>query len=293
MDFRWPPPPDGRPEQPPVSRGPRSGRPTMPTPPTELVATPHGVELEVLDSGSGAPVTVFAHGLGQGITETRPLGSGVIGRKIFPHLRGHGRSGAPGGTWTYADLARDLRAVADLTGATRALGISLGAAALARLVADNPTRFERLVFFLPAVLDKPRPAASRARLEALLAAVEEQDPSAIAEAVTPEIPAPMRGSSASWAYLRQRVDHLMHFGLGAGLASLPDEVPVPDPAVLSAVTVPALVIGARGDDLHPHEVARALADALPQAELHIYDRPGVLWTERADLRERVASFLNA
>jgi 3-oxoadipate enol-lactonase len=68
---------------------------------------------------------------------------------------------------------------------------------------------------------------------------------------------------------------------------------VPDPAVLSAVTVPALVIGARGDDLHPHEVARSLAEALPDAELHVYDRPGVLWNERADLRERVAGFLNA
>ena len=85
MDFRWPPPPDGRPDRyrPPVNRGPQTGRPTLPVPPTELVATPHGVELECLATGSGRPVTVFAHGLAGGIAETRPLGSGVHGRRVF------------------------------------------------------------------------------------------------------------------------------------------------------------------------------------------------------------------
>ena len=50
MDFRWPPPPDGRPDRfrPPVTRGPQTGRPTLPAPPTEQIATPHGVELEQL-----------------------------------------------------------------------------------------------------------------------------------------------------------------------------------------------------------------------------------------------------
>src|SRR5436190_2901913 len=99
MDFRWPPPPEGRPDRyrPPVNRGPQTGRPTLPAPPTELVTTPHGVELECLVAGvtgpvirgpdgtvqaalpgppavggAGQPGTVFAHGLGGGIAETRP-----------------------------------------------------------------------------------------------------------------------------------------------------------------------------------------------------------------------------
>ena len=54
----------------------------------------------------------------------------------------------------------------------------------------------------------------------------------------------------------------------------------------------ALVIGCAGDDLHPVAVAEQLAAALPHATLHVYDRPGVLWTERADLRERISTFLN-
>ena len=48
----------------------------------------------------------------------------------------------------------------------------------------------------------------------------------------------------------------------------------------------------QGDDRHPVEVAEQFAAALPRATLHVYDRPGVLWTDRADLRERIAGFLN-
>lgn len=240
----------------------------------------------------GDPVTVFAHGLGQSITETRPLGSGVAGRKVYFHFRGHGRSSSPPGGWTYQDLARDLRAVADLSGATRALGVSMGAAALARLVMDNPGRFARLVFFLPAAVDKPRGEYARERLAALISAAEDQDAAALAEVLSREIPPSMRGTITSWAYLRQRIDQLVHFGLGAGLSTVLDAAPVPDPDALAAVTAPALVIGCRGDGLHPLDVARDLAAALPEAELHVYDRPGVLWYERSDLRDRITGFLN-
>lgn len=295
MDFRWPPPPDGRPDRyrPPVTRGPQTGRPTLPTPPTELVATPHGVELECLYTGSGEPTTVFAHGLGHGIAETRPLGSGVAGRKVFFQFRGHGRSAAPPGEWTYLDLARDLRAVADLSGATRALGVSLGAGALCRLLADNPFRFDKIVFFLPTVLDTQGPDAAQRRLLALLAAVQAGDAAATAEAVSQEVPAHLRGTPTAWTYLRQRLDQLMRDGLGAGLAGLLDQAAVADAAPLGEVTSSALVIGCRGDELHPADVAEALASVLPQATLHIYNKAGVLWTQRADLRERIAGFLNS
>jgi pimeloyl-ACP methyl ester carboxylesterase len=294
MDFRWPPPPDGRPDRyrPPANRAPQSGRPTLPTPPTELVATPHGVELECLTTGSGCPVTVFAHGLAGGIAETRPLGSGVTGRRVFFQFRGHGRSAAPPGRWTYLDLARDLRAVADLHAATRALGVSLGAGALCRLLADNPKRFEKLVFFLPAVLDTPRPRAATRRLTDLLTAVEAGDAAAIAEVIALEAPAQLRNTPATWSYLRQRLDQLLRDGLAQGLADLPEQVALADRAALREVTAPALVLACRGDDLHPVEVAEELAAALPGAKLHVYDRPGVMWTERADLRERIAGFLN-
>lgn len=292
-DFRWPPPPDGGPRTyGPGPSAPRTGRPALPEPATELVTTPHGVRLERLVSGSGDPATVFAHGFATGISATRPLGSAVNGRKVFFQFRGHGRSDPPTGPITYADLARDLRAIADLAGATRAVGASLGAGALCRLLTESPVRFERVVFFLPAVLDEPRTTAARDRLAALVDAVQSGDVSAVADAVSAETPPAVRNTPAGWAYLRQRIDQLMRDGLAPELAGLADQAAVADRAALSAVTARALVIGSTGDDLHPATVAERLAAALPDAELHIYDRPGILWTERADLRDRISTFLN-
>jgi pimeloyl-ACP methyl ester carboxylesterase len=230
--------------------------------------------------------------LAGGIAETRPLGSGVSGRRVFFQFRGHGRSSAPPGHWTYLDLARDLRAIADLHGATRALGVSLGAGALCRLLADNPNRFEKVVFFMPAVLDRLRPRAATQRLTDLLAAVEAEDAAAVADVIALEAPAQIRNTPAGWSYLRQRLEQLMRDGLAEGLAELPGQVALDDRAALAEVTASALVLACRGDELHPVEVAEELAAALPVATLHVYDRPGVMWTERADLRERIATFLN-
>ena len=291
--FRWPPPPDGKSKRWPAPRGrDEPGRPLLSLTPTELRAMPNGATLEYFIAGEGDPGTVFAHGLAGGIPDTRPLGSGVVGRKIFFQFRGHGRSDMPAGEVTYADLATDLRAVADEFGARRALGVSLGAGALCRLLAQTPDRFERMVFFLPAVLDEVRPAAAMARAAALLEAVQADDAPTAASLLSADIPAGLRDRPAAWRYVRERLDALLKDGLAAGLADLPVQVALPDRTVLAAVTAPALVIGCRGDAAHPPGVAEQLAASLGNATLHIYDQPSVLWTNRTDLRTRVAGFLN-
>ncbi|MDY7085720.1 MAG: alpha/beta hydrolase [Actinomycetota bacterium] len=288
-----PPPPDGGPR---LHRadptGPRSGRPTLPGPPTEIISTPSGVRLEELITGVGEPVTVFAHGLGGDISGTRPLGSAVLGRRIFFHFRGHGRSDAPVGPWSFADLADDLRGVADLSGATRALGVSMGAAALCRLLSEAPDRFERVVFYLPAPLDGTRPAAAETRIERLLAAVESGEAASIAAAVEAELPPSVRNTPTGWSFLRQRVEQLQRDGLASELTTLWHEPAVPDEAALGAFRGRALVLGCLGDEAHPAAWAERLASLLPDADLHIYDRPAVLWNNRAELRTRISTFLN-
>ncbi len=291
--FRWPPPPDGGPRTwGPTPKAPRTGRPTLPAPPTEIIQTPSGVRLEQLVSGVGDPVTVFAHGLAGDITSTRPFGSAVAGRRVFFHFRGHGRSDSPPGPWSFADLAADLRAVADRAGATRALGVSMGTGALCRLLAETPDRFERVVLYLPAPLDGVRPPVAATRLERLLAAVPSGEAAAVAEAVEAELPPSVRNTPAGWSYLRQRVEQLQRDGLAAELDTLWSEPAVPDDRALSLVTAKALVIGCVGDDVHPVAVAERLAGLMPRADLHVYDRPAMLWHSRKELRERISTFLN-
>jgi 3-oxoadipate enol-lactonase len=254
---------------------------------------PHGATLEYLVSGEGEPTTAFAHGIAGGIADTRPLGSGVAGRKVFFQFRGHGRSDPPSDGLTYADLAGDLRAVADEFGAARALGVSLGAGALCRLLAQTPDRFERVVFYLPAALDEVRNSAATARTRALLEAVETDDAPAAAILLSSDIPAALRDRPAAWRYIRERLDALLRDGLAPAVADLPTQTALPDRSVLAAVKAPALVIGCRGDATHPPVVAEQLAEVLPNATLHIYDQPAVLWTNRTDLRTRISEFLNS
>ncbi len=117
-----------------------------------------GRRLHYVVTGTGDPVTVFAPGLAQSIADTRPFGSGVEGTRVFVDLRGHGGSTGPPSDdgWTYEGLGDDVRRVADETSATRALGVSLGAGALLRLLAQTPDRFERVVLALPGPVTDPR-----------------------------------------------------------------------------------------------------------------------------------------
>ncbi len=263
---------------------------------TRLISTSDGVNLEYLVTGTGDPITVFAHGLGGDIPQTRPLGSGVQGRRVFFHLRGHGRSTVPDGAWAYPELAHDLRTVSDKVGATRAVGASLGAGALCRLLAEAPDRYERLVFFLPAVLDQPRTGPARARIADLARAAASGDPELATATLRTEIPAEYQDTPEAQGYLRHRAEALLQEGVAKSLLTLPAAVAIPaelgGAAALERVTAPALVLGCRDDPLHPVEVAERLAAALPDATLHVYDEPGVLWNQRADLRDRVSAFLN-
>jgi 3-oxoadipate enol-lactonase len=260
---------------------------TFRLPPTELAGG-----LEQLVTGSGEPVTIFAHGFAGDIAGTRPLGSGVTGRRVFFHFRGHGRSAAPAGPWTFGDLAGDLRTVADRAGATRAVGVSMGSGALCRLLSETPGRFERVVCYLPAPLDGVRPPAAVSRTGRLLAAVEAGDPAAVAAAIEIELPADVRGTPAGDAYVRQRAAQVSEHPLAPQLGTLWREPAVPDVSALTAFTGRALVLGCRGDEVHPVTWAEQLSGLLPTAELFVYDDPAVIWHNRRDLRERISSFLN-
>ena len=258
-----------------------------------LLATADG-RLEYLETGTGAPVTVFGHGLAGSISDTRPLGSGVAGRRVFFHFRGHGDSSAAVG-WSYPALAGDLRTVADGLGASRAVGVSMGAGALTALLAGTPDRFERVVFFLPGALDQPRAGPALAHLAQLADAVDAGDEARLAGLLAGELPALVRDRPGARAYVDSRAAMMLGAGpaMATALRSLPGQVPADDRKALAAVGVPALVVAQAGDELHPVSVAEELAGALGQAKLKVFDSGSAVWLARSELRAVVAGFLNA
>ena len=214
--------------------------------------------------GSGTPVTLVAHGLGATPGEARIHASGLPGTRVVVTLPSHGDApDAPAGYWTYPTIAADLRAVAGAVEATQAVGVSLGAGALTRLLADEPEFFERVALLLPAVLDQPRAALSTAELAGAVVG-------------PPDYLAARRAAF-------QRLD--------AAAESLPGQVVVSDPAVLSQVKAPVLVIGATGDPLHPEDVAKATAAAFPNGRLEVVPSAAPLITHRRVVRTWLVDFL--
>jgi pimeloyl-ACP methyl ester carboxylesterase len=258
----------------------------------ELLDGPTG-RIEVLRAGEGEPVTVFAHGLASSIAQTRPFGSGVPGTRVYLHFRGHGRTEAPPPErtpWTYAALAAELRAVADQVGATQALGVSLGSHALLPLVAGDPTRFERLVFVLPAAIDGPSPSSHGGPMADL---VDRRDVEGLARMLVAWQPPAIQGLPAIRVWARRHADEIAGTALATALRELPEQVPLPEGGEpLGSVQAPALVIAQDGDPIHPVAVAERLATLLPHARLEVLPPGGVLWRDRGTLRALVSGFLS-
>jgi pimeloyl-ACP methyl ester carboxylesterase len=249
--------------------------------------------LHYVVTGVGDPMTVFVPGLAQSIADTRPFGSGVRGSRVFVDLRGHGGSSAPESEdgWTYSELADDVRRVSDEVGATAALGVSLGAGALVRLLADSPDRFERVVFALPGPLTEPRDGALLAVTDALAEAVSANDPTAIGKRLVQLQPESARARADVSLWARRHAAEIGGTAVVGALRAMPRQRVLNSLDVLAAMSAPALVLAQRDDAVHPLASAEQLAAALPNAHLEVSDVPWV-WGGRSRLRDVVSAFLN-
>jgi 3-oxoadipate enol-lactonase len=249
------------------------------------------VGVAALVTGSGEPVTVAAHGFGASVAETRPLLGGVAGRRVFYPARGH--DGAVPAPFGYRDLGDDLLRVADEYGASRALGVSMGAGALLSLLSRAPERFDRVVAFLPAALDRTRTDEAVRRLDELVTALDQEDAAEVQRLVLAEVPSALHGEPAVAAYVGSRAAFLLGApGVAVAVRALAGPAPVEDRASLEAVSAEVLVLAQEDDPLHPVQVARELVAVLPRARLVVFDRPGVMFRERARLRALIGEFLS-
>ena len=239
--------------------------------------------------GRGDPVTLVVHGLGATEGEARIPAAGLPGTRVVVTLPGHGSAPDPDPEfWDYERVAADVRAVADEVGASRAVGVSLGAGALTRLAAADPGRFDRLALLLPAALDELRDERTRAVFGDLAEAVDgarEDGGRRLRALVAADLPAGVEVGD----HVEQRVQALLR--LREALRRMPDQRVVADASALAEVRSTALVVGGSGDPMHPAEVAEATVAALPDARLEIFPSPAPMLTHRRDLRAALVDFL--
>jgi len=247
--------------------------------------------------GAGDPVTVFAHGITSSSEEIAAFTWRTTGTRVLFDFRGHGRSESPpeAAGYDYPSMRRDLEFVANAYGATRVLGVSMGAGALLNLLADAPDRFERLLFFIPARIDATPNPASKERYPVLAHLLETYPIDEVADRVVdaPESQ-PLFAARPAWRELmRARVLRMNTTGVPRALRAFVDgRPPLTDASVLRRVTAPALVLAHENDPIHPSFVARRLGELLPNADVRIWGEPMAMLDDFGAFADTIGAFLS-
>jgi pimeloyl-ACP methyl ester carboxylesterase len=127
----------------------------------------NGIELFYRDNGDGEPLLLLHGFTGTGDDWRHVFATPLDGYRIIaPDLRAHGRSTNPAGTFTFAEVARDIGALLDrlAIGSVKAIGMSGGANALLHLASTRPS----LITSMIVVSTTPRyPDQARAIMRAM------------------------------------------------------------------------------------------------------------------------------
>ncbi|MGH2723398.1 MAG: alpha/beta fold hydrolase [Actinomycetota bacterium] len=264
----------------------------MPPTSTASFVRSDGARLAFDVVGEGEPVAVVGHGLTGSRRDFALLAPFMPGTTVLFDFRGHGDSERPpAGAYTMDHFAGDVDRVAAAHGATAVVGVSLGGGATLRLLTRTPDRFERLVFLLPARLE--RSDAAHRRLLRLAALLESRSADEVADVIVAEEDAMGVFDGAPGARDRRRAAILAmnRDGIPHAIRGCIDDPPIRDATPLAGVTAPALVIGQEGDPVHDAAVARELAGSLPNAELVMFGSPREMLDQVIPLTQRVAAFL--
>lgn len=227
------------------------------------------VELHCEPAGdTEAPPLLLGGSLGSTLGMWAPQVAGLSDRlRLFPFdLRGHGRSPAPPGPYSIAELGEDVLALADRLGLERwsYAGLSIGGMVGLWLGANAPARIERLVVLCTSAYAPP--ASSWAERAATVRAADSAD--VVADAVvqrwfTPQWAAEHATLTASHRAMIAGTDP-------EGYASCCEAIAALDlRGELTSIAAPTLVIGGADDPALPPEHQRAIAAAVPGARLEI------------------------
>ncbi|MDR6953004.1 aminoacrylate hydrolase [Ancylobacter sp. 3268] len=244
-----------------------------------LIATSDGCRVHYEVRGSGAPV-VLIPGLGGDGRFWTPAAERLEARfrLILVDHRGAGRSDRPDGPYTIGRIARDVVEIMDAEGCATAhlVGHSTGGTVVQTLALDAAGRVGRIVVSG----SWPGPDARfRALFAARLALLEANQP-AIYQAFTHVL-----GYDAAWIAAHEAELDAAIARAGEALAPLAVAaerirmlLAYDRAADLGRISAPALVIGARDDEMILFEQSERIARAIPGAELvafeggHFYPR---------------------
>ncbi|HEV3165152.1 MAG TPA: alpha/beta fold hydrolase [Isosphaeraceae bacterium] len=226
--------------------------------------------LAYADNGPG-PVVVLLHGFpfDRGMWEAQQIALGSTYRLITPDLRGHGESAAPTGIYTMDDMADDVVELLDALRITEPVvlgGLSMGGYVALALAVRHPKRLRGLMLLdTKATADTPEAARGREELAQKVEALGSAEP--VVKAMVPKLfsQATRLNRPELIARLEERMLRTPARGVAGalrGMAVRPDRT-----GELSRISVPTLVIVGSEDVITPPTEARAMAQALPNAEL--------------------------
>ncbi|PMB98218.1 alpha/beta fold hydrolase [Brevibacterium luteolum] len=247
--------------------------------------------------GDGTPVTLFGHGFSGAIRDTRPFATGVDGTRALVNLGGHGGRPSPGRPWTYQTIADQLADALERTRATRALGVSMSAGGLARLITSRhpaATKLEKVAFVLPASFDGfPDHIAARnaEHLHLMRGLLKAGDREGLYEALLATEPEDLTAAKPVQDWVRQKVDALFDTDMSDGVG-LAGEIAVDNPEAAAEFSGEVLVLTHEDDPAHPVEMAQRYAEAFPTAELIVLPAGSILWKGRSEVRRILTGFFN-
>jgi pimeloyl-ACP methyl ester carboxylesterase len=258
-----------------------------------------GLVFHYQESGTGLPF-VFQHGLGGDVNQPLGLLDLLPGfRLIAFDFRGHGLTRPLGDPEKIgiASFADDLAALLDHLGLPRAIvgGISLGAAVALNFGLRHPDRALGLVLSRPAWLDKPFPENTHtypriARLirdHGALEGCKRFQTSAEYQVVLEQ--SPDAAKSLVGQFESPRAEDAV-----VRLERIPNDAPCRHRDEWAAIRVPTLVLGNCQDPIHPFEYAKALAQAIPQAQFAELTPKSIrVESHVADVCKAVRAFLDA
>ncbi len=240
-------------------------------------ASINGFRMHFEEAGKGAPI-LFIHGfpLNRMIWKAQVEALRKSFRVITPDVRGYGESEATPGVYDMELLADDIAALIRhlQCGPAIIAGHSMGGYILFAFYRKYPELARGLILVSTrAVADTPEGKANRA---ALAQRVEQEGHQPVVEKML----APMMAAASVAANpnLKSEVEAMMMKSSLLGLAGASRGMAARREAtdLLSKIAVPTLILAGTADALIPHAESEKMAQAIPNAHLHLFEGAGHL-----------------